>query len=68
MERLIDVIKSIATYGIQIKNLDSGLIDFPHLRNNGEEVYLCWRLGEEDIRFWHRIPDGFQGRKNIEEL
>ena len=68
MERLIDVIKSVVTYGILVKNLDSGLIDFPHLRTNGEEVYLCWRLGEKDISFWHKIPDGFQGRKNIEEL
>lgn len=68
MERLIEIVKDIASRGILIKGLDNGLIDFPHIRNNGEEVYLCWKTGEDSINFWHRIADGFAGRKNIEEL
>jgi hypothetical protein len=38
------------------------------VRENGDEVYLCWKLGEEGIAYWHRIPDGFAGRRSIEEL
>ena len=68
MERLIEIVKDIASKGIIIKGLDEGLIDFPHIRDNGEEVYLCWKSGEDAINFWHSIPDGFAGRKNIEEL
>jgi hypothetical protein len=68
MERLIDVIKIIASFGVMIKNIDNALLDFPHIRENGEEVYLCWLNGEKDIQYWHNIQDGFQGRKNIEEL
>lgn len=68
MERLVEIVKDIASKGIIIKGLDEGLIDFPHIRDNGEEVYLCWKSGEDAINFWHSIPDGFAGRKNIEEL
>jgi len=68
MDRLIDIIKKMSEEGILVKGLDSGLIDFPHLRNNGEEVYLCWKNGEGEIMFWHTIPDGFAGRRNLNEL
>ncbi len=68
MEKLIDIIKTISVKGVLIKGINNGLIDFPYIRNNGEEVYLCWMLGEEQINFWHRIPEGFPGRKNIDEL
>ena len=68
MEKLIDIIKAISTKGVLIKGINNGLIDFPFIRNNGEEVYLCWMIGEDEIKFWHRIPDGFPGRKNIDEL
>ena len=68
MERLVEIVKEIASKGIIIKGLDEGLIDFPHICSNGEEVYLCWKSGEDTINFWHTIPDGFAGRKNIEEL
>jgi len=68
MERLIDCIKVIASNGIMIKSIDNALLDFPHIRANGEEVYLCWVYGEEDIQYWHRVQDGFPGRKDIEEL
>jgi hypothetical protein len=68
VERLVEVSQDIESKGILIKDLDQGLIDFPCIRENGEEVYLCWKLGEEDIDYWHRIPDGFAGRKAIQEL
>ncbi len=68
MDKLIEIIKQLSAEGIQIKGIDEGLIDFPHVRSNGEEVYLCWKTGEDDIKYWHRIPDGFAGRRSIEEL
>jgi hypothetical protein len=51
--------------GCVVKDLDVGLIDFPALYR-GKEVYLCWRLGEPDIGFWHPIDEGFAGRRPID--
>lgn len=68
MEELVAIVKKIASEGVQIKSIDDGLLDFPFITRNGEEVYLCWMEGEAEIMFWHRIPDGFEGRKNIAEL
>jgi len=68
VERLVEVSRAIEAKGILVKDLDQGLIDFPHIRENGEEVYLCWKLGEKEIGYWHRISDGFAGRKAIQEL
>jgi hypothetical protein len=68
VERLVEAIRELDSRGILLKDLDQGLIDFPHVRENGEEVYLCWKLGEDDIGYWHRIPDGFAGRTDVDEL
>ena len=68
LERLVEIVKMFSGDGIQVKGLDQGLIDFPHVRQNGEEVYLCFILGEGDILFWHSIDDGFPGRRPIAEL
>lgn len=68
MERLVDIIRKISADGVLIKGIDRGLVDFPHIRENGEEVYLCWSFGEGEIAFWHTIPEGFSGRRNINEL
>jgi hypothetical protein len=68
VERLVEAIRELDSRGVLIKDLDQGLIDFPYLRENGEEIYLCWKLGEDDIGHWHRIPDGFAGRTGVEEL
>ncbi|HAY33728.1 MAG TPA: DUF2203 domain-containing protein [Ignavibacteria bacterium] len=65
---LIEKVKKITEMGILIKNIDTGLIDFPHIRSNGEEVYLCYYLGEDGLNFWHSVSDGFSGRKDINEL
>jgi len=66
--RLVEIAQNIERKGVLIKGIDEGLIDFPHVRSNGEEVYLCWKVGEVDILYWHRIPDGFAGRRSITEL
>jgi hypothetical protein len=68
METLVGIVGSLEQRGVVVKGIDQGLIDFPHLRSNGEEVYLCWKVGENDIEYWHRIPDGYAGRKSIREL
>jgi hypothetical protein len=68
LEKMIQLVNEITEKGVLIKGLDNGLIDFPHIRENGEEVYLCFLLGEESINFWHSISDGFSGRRNIENL
>lgn len=64
--RLKELIEAIQEFGCLVKDLDTGLLDFPTLFR-GEEVYLCWKLGEPGIRFWHRVQDGFQGRQPIDE-
>jgi|ERR1041385_867204 hypothetical protein len=68
LERLVEIAKNLDKKGILIKGLEEGLIDFPHIRSNGEEVYLCWKVGENNIEYWHRIPDGFGGRRPVEDL
>ena len=62
--RLGRLVEEVQSTGCLIKDLSQGLIDFPALRN-GEEVLLCWKLGEPGIAFWHRIEDGFRGRRPI---
>ena len=54
----------IQSAGAQVKDLDAGLLDFPSLRD-GEEILLCWRLGEDEIEFWHGPEEGFAGRKRV---
>ena len=63
--RLQAVMEAIQEHGCHVKDLDTGLLDFPTLYE-GQEVYLCWRLGEQRIEFWHAIEDGFRGRKPID--
>ncbi|TML13781.1 MAG: DUF2203 family protein [Actinobacteria bacterium] len=50
--------------GALVKDLDAGLVDFPATRD-GEEILLCWRLGEDEIGFWHGLEEGFSGRKPL---
>ncbi len=65
-EGLKAAIEQIQEFGCVIKDLDVGLIDFTTLYR-GEEVYLCWKLGESGISFWHGTHEGFAGRKPIDE-
>jgi hypothetical protein len=55
----------IRALGVELKSVDQGLVDFPTMRE-GRIVYLCWRLGEGPIAFWHDIEAGFRGRQPIE--
>lgn len=55
----------IHSTGCVVKDLDSGLLDFPAVLDN-QEVYLCWRLGEDRIRYYHGIKEGFSGRKPLD--
>jgi hypothetical protein len=50
--------------GALVKDLDDGLVDFPATRD-GRDVLLCWRLGEDEIGFWHGLDEGFSGRKPL---
>jgi len=61
------LIEEIAEEGIQIKDLERGLVDFPHFLNNdpAHEVYLCWHLGEDTIEYWHEIEAGIAGRTRL---
>ena len=52
--------------GVLVKDLDTGLIDFPCLYR-GTEVYLCWRMDETAIEYWHGTTEGFGGRKKIDQ-
>ena len=58
-------VEQIQTIGCQLKDVETGLIDFPTLYRD-QEVYLCWKLGESAIGFWHRVEDGFRGRQPID--
>src|SRR2546430_11735003 len=62
--RLARLVDEIAAHGAQVKDLDSGLIDFPAL-HHGETVLLFWQLREGEIAWWHRIEDGFAGRRPL---
>jgi len=64
--RLKGAIEAVQETGCLIKDLDIGLVDFPTLFR-GVEVYLCWKLGEEAIEFWHGVEEGFRGRKSIDQ-
>ena len=57
-------VRRITGQGVEIKDLDHGLIDFPSLRGD-RVVYLCWRLGEGAIAYWHEIDAGFAGRRPL---
>jgi len=64
--RLRAVLEEVQETGCLIKDLDIGLVDFPTLFR-GTEVYLCWKLGETAIEFWHGVDEGFRGRKPIDQ-
>jgi hypothetical protein len=51
--------------GVIVKDADRGLVDFPALRESGEEVLLCWQVGEDEIGYWHGLEEGFAGRKPL---
>jgi len=66
IQRIKDAIAEIDATGVQVKDLDVGLLDFP-CKVEGEIVLLCWKLGESKIMHWHNTTEGFSGRKPIDE-
>lgn len=62
--RLTHGVREINGFGVEVKDLDHGIVDFPS-RRGGRIVYLCWRLGEERILYWHELDAGFAGRQPL---
>ena len=60
-------VQAILAHGVEVKDFDRGLCDFPSLRD-GRVVYLCWQRGEDSIEWWHDIDSGFAGRQRIKEV
>jgi hypothetical protein len=56
----------IDAWGVIVRDLDTGICDFPALRE-GREVFLCWQVGEERVGFWHEVEAGFAGRQAIDD-
>ncbi len=61
-QRLDSLVREIQATGAVIKDINHGLVDFPALKEE-REVYLCWKYGEEEIRFWHETDTGFASRQ-----
>ena len=57
-------VEGLQRLGLLVKDLDRGLVDFPALRD-GEEVLLCWQVGEDEVAYWHGVDEGFAGRKPL---
>jgi hypothetical protein len=66
VHRVKDLLAEIDSIGVQVKDLDIGLLDFPCVVE-GQTVLLCWKLGEPTITHWHGTDEGFAGRKPIDE-
>ena len=71
MQGLVDQMQAtvarIDGWGITLRDIDTGLIDFPALVN-GRQVWLCWQLGEGPVEWWHELDTGFSGRRPLIEL
>ena len=59
------LIERVNELGCEVKDIDEGLVDF-RTEREGRDVYLCWKLGEADIRWWHELETGFAGRRPLE--
>ena len=65
-QRVKDALAEIDSTGVQVKDLNIGLLDFP-CEVEGQSILLCWRLGEKAITHWHGVQEGFAGRKPIDQ-
>jgi hypothetical protein len=66
VHRVKDAMAEIDAMGVQVKDLDIGLLDFP-CEVDGQIVLLCWKLGEQSITHWHGVSEGFAGRKPVDD-
>ncbi len=67
MTKLEDFVDELSEIGCELKDYQTGLIDFVG-RHEGRDVYLCWKLGEERITHWHEVDTGFAGRQSVSKL
>jgi hypothetical protein len=63
-ESVARLVAGLEEKGILVKDIDAGLVDFPHMREE-REVFLCWKLGEKSVGFWHDLETGFRGRQPL---
>ncbi len=63
--KFYEAVEILENTGVVVKSIEQGLLDFPSKRFN-EEVWLCWKYGETEIKFWHEKDSGFMGRKPVE--
>ena len=68
VSRLNAVSEDVEKIGCVLRDVDAGLVDFPARVRGGRTVFLCWRLGEPEIAFWHGTNEGFAGRKPLAQL
>lgn len=68
VDLLIALFRDLTSRGLLIKDMERGLVDFPAIRENGEEVYLCYELSESTIAYWHPVDSGFHGRRPLSEF
>ena len=66
MNKLEGEVRKLEELGCVLKDMSLGLVDFPAVRL-GERVWLCWKLGEDHVNFWHTRQEGYAGRKPVEE-
>jgi hypothetical protein len=66
-DRLRELVDELAGIGVELKDLEAGLLDFP-AKVDGRDIYLCWKLGESAVGYWHDCSAGFAGRRPISEL
>jgi hypothetical protein len=64
-EEIQGFVSELQALGVEFKGFDLGLVDFPH-EMEGRTVYLCWKLGEESVQYWHEVDAGFAGRQPLE--
>jgi hypothetical protein len=64
-EAVGEAVERLERLGVLVKDADRGLVDFPALRDDGEEVLLCWEVGEDEVAYWHGLEEGFAGRKPL---
>ncbi|HXG40770.1 MAG TPA: DUF2203 domain-containing protein [Candidatus Limnocylindrales bacterium] len=67
VDQMAAAVGRIEEWGITLRDIRSGLVDFPALVN-GRQVWLCWRLGEPAVEWWHELAAGFAGRRRLAEL
>jgi hypothetical protein len=64
LARVAELLERLQSWEVELRDIGTGLVDFP-ARVEGEDAYLCWRLGEPEVAYWHRKDDGFPGRRPL---